>query len=1080
MDDEKMDNGKPSINKRNKISEQYQSVYDFYHKRLGDNIAVLMRCGDFYEVYSYGATEDDQPNNAIKLADVMGIHIGYSLRSSVSRGNPWKGGFNKRSLSKFRNKLLAANYSVVVCEEVPSDTSPKQREVTSIQTPGVSTNVDTYRENYVMCIYIEHQNPKIKPIRLDTLELVIGLSCIDVSTGKSQVFEVVSTYETIQSGELNAIEEIYRFLHSHHCRELIIHLTGFDVSEENTERKVRKYFKEILGLNNFYVHEFTINELNKNWKTAKYINKVLSLIYSRVGISPLEFFGIQYMLNAATAFVTLIEYIRVRDERLIYKLEHIQIWSCSENLVLTHNCQKQLDLVPRSRKIKSEKVSLFDVVNNTSTSIGSRLLESTILRPFRESKVLELKYSQLSRMISLGDKIQGDIGRLLREIVDLQRYHRKIDVGFLSPSKLLRLIQSYEAISYVILLIQKANKNLQESKNESLPFPDIQILEEFEEFRKRLNKVFNQDVLLECKSYKLITLNVFNHGINPEIDQLALMCGDVDQLSKQLATRFAYIVTPDISKDRIFKFIKPENPVRGGRYFGVHHKVWGSILVYKRLIAKSKDIHKVSKYFSIEDLYKAHNHEINDVQFRKWGQNMMSKSSCDFKEPLEYLSIDDVQFVSSLTATCLKTKVKVYCNLITQFEISDQVQVQLDKFHTLMTISFHKVCQNIYSLNSVMLKIMTQFIAEIDLLRSNAITAQVNRYSRPLTVKNSTSNSYIRAEGVRNPIIERIQDDIPYIPNNVTIGVHVGLASETDHSASGMFLLGINNGGKSSYLKAVGLTIVLAQCGMFVPADKFKYTPFGNIITRLSGEDNMYRRQGTFAVEISELTTVMSQSNENSLVLCDELCHGTEFRSAYGIMSASVVGLCAKSVNFICSTHLHAVTGNPDVLALTKGDNPSLRYNHFTTILNDKTREVIFEYKLREGIGENLYGIEIAEMMGLDKEMCALAYKYRDKLMYSETHDVPLGGRKASRYNSKLLNGFCEIPGCEEPVKDTHHIIHQKDADENGYLNTFHKNILFNLVGLCKNHHHQQHHGHLKIIGKAMTTRGIKLLFEEN
>nr|QBK93356.1 MAG: DNA mismatch repair ATPase [Pithovirus LCPAC404] len=1078
-----MDNEKPSINKRNKISEQYQSVYDFYHKRLGDNVAVLLQCGDFFEVYSYGITEDDQPNNAIKLADVMGIYIGYLPRSSVTHGNPWKGGFNKRSLSKFRNKLLTANYSVIVCEELPSDTSPKQREVTSIQTPGVSTNVDGYRENYVMCIYIEHQNPKIKPIRLDTLELVIGAACIDVSTGKSQVFEIVSTYETIQSGELNAIEEIYRFLHSHHCRELVIHLTGFDVSKKETEQKVRRYFKEILGLKDFYVHEFTINELNKDWTTARYINKVLALIYAddigTVGISPLEFFNIKYILNGATAFITLIEYIRVRDEKLIYKLEHIQIWSCDEHLILTHNCQRQLDLVPRPRKVASEQVSLFDIVNNTSTAMGSRLLESTILRPFQELRILELKYAQLSTMINFGNEFPINIGKWLREMVDLQRYHRKVDVGLLSPCNLLRLIQSYEAISHVIFLIQKANKHFTSERrkcdateDESLPLPDVQTLEKFEEFRKTLNIIFNQDALLECKSSKLITLNVFNPGIDPKVDQLELSCGDVDQLTKQLATRFAYLMSPDIAKDKIFKLIKPENPVKSGRYFGVHHKVWGAILVYKRLIAEAKDMNKVTKYFSIEDLYKAHNHEITDVQFRKWGQKMMTKSSCEFEEPLEYLSIDDVHFVRSLNATRLKSKVKVYCDSITQSEISDQVQ--LDTFHKLVTASFHEVCQNIYSLNSIMLKTMTQWVANIDLIKSNAITAQVNRYSRPCTVKNSTNNSFIRAEKIRHPIIERIQDDIPYVPNDVKIGT-----SETNHASCGMFLFGTNNGGKSSYLKAVGLNVVLAQCGMYVAADTFRYAPFGNIITRLSGEDNMYRRQGTYAVEVSELTTVMSQSNENTLVLGDEICHGTEFQSAYGIVSASVIRLCSKYVNFIFSTHLHAVTNNLDVLALTEGNNPSLRYNHFTTILDEKTQEVIFEYKLHPGLGENLYGIEIAEMMGLDKETCILAYKYRNQLIHAKTYDIPLGGQQHSLYNIRLINGICEIEKCKQPVKDTHHIMHQSESDENGYIDTFHKNSLFNLVGLCKKHHQQQHHGNLRITGKAMTTRGIILLFEE-
>ena len=86
--------------------------------------------------------------------------------------------------------------------------------------------------------------------------------------------------------------------------------------------------------------------------------------------------------------------------------------------------------------------------------------------------------------------------------------------------------------------------------------------------------------------------------------------------------------------------------------------------------------------------------------------------------------------------------------------------------------------------------------------------------------------------------------------------------------------------GKTSFIRAVGISIVMAQAGLYVPCSSFFYKPYDKIFTRILGNDNLFKGLSTFAVEISELRTILTLSDENSIVIGDELCSGTESDSA--------------------------------------------------------------------------------------------------------------------------------------------------------------------------------------------------------
>ena len=133
-----------------------------------------------------------------------------------------------------------------------------------------------------------------------------------------------------------------------------------------------------------------------------------------------------------------------------------------------------------------------------------------------------------------------------------------------------------------------------------------------------------------------------------------------------------------------------------------------------------------------------------------------------------------------------------------------------------------------------------------------------------------------------------------------------------------MLLYGTNAVGKTSFIRALGIAVILAQSGLYVPCSAFNYKPYKYIFTRIIGNDNIFKGLSTFAVEMSELRTILRLMNENSLVLGDELCSGTETMSAISIFIAGSQQLHKCGSSFIFATHLHEIVNFEEITSLKK------------------------------------------------------------------------------------------------------------------------------------------------------------------
>jgi len=342
-------------------------------------------------------------------------------------------------------------------------------------------------------------------------------------------------------------------------------------------------------------------------------------------------------------------------------------------------------------------------------------------------------------------------------------------------------------------------------------------------------------------------------------------------------------------------------------------------------------------------------------------------------------------------------------------------------------------------------------VSKLDVLLNKCHIAQKYNYTSP-TIDKTAAKSFVHAYDLRHILIEQINTDEIYVTNDVILGRSSSSHNEEEEmtiemETDGMLMFGTNTGGKTSLMRALGTAIILAQSGMYVPCKTFLFKPYKSIYSRILNQDNFFKGQSTFSVEMSELRVILQYADENSLVLGDELCSGTETVSALSIMMASLIRLHERKSSFMFATHFHEIVDFEELDQLER-----LKCFHVGLTYDETTESLIYDRKLKPGSGSRSYGLEVCESLYMDKAFLEQAYNLRKK--HFPEHEGSLTHEK-TKYNSKKIKGECEQ--CGKPSVEIHHIQEQHTADKNGFIDGFHKNHPANLMALCEECHHEVH-----------------------
>jgi DNA mismatch repair protein MutS len=269
-------------------------------------------------------------------------------------------------------------------------------------------------------------------------------------------------------------------------------------------------------------------------------------------------------------------------------------------------------------------------------------------------------------------------------------------------------------------------------------------------------------------------------------------------------------------------------------------------------------------------------------------------------------------------------------------------------------------------------------------------------------------------------------------------------------------------------MKSIGLAIVMAQIGYYVPATKFVYSPYYNLMTRIVGIDNIFRGMSSFMVEMMELIAILKRNTNNTLVLGDEICRGTEEKSANIIVAYMLETLVESNTSFITATHLHSIANLPSVKNIQ-----DIRICHLKINYDDKNDMLIYSRELTEGQGDKYYGVMVAKyLMKSDK------FNNRTKELEMEYENYSI---KKSNYNKDVLMISCHI--CQDTKNlETHHINFQKDCDEVKVIKKPHikKNKPYNLVVLCSKCHDMIDRDEIVVEGWVKTSKDTILDYHKN
>ena len=239
---------------------------------------------------------------------------------------------------------------------------------------------------------------------------------------------------------------------------------------------------------------------------------------------------------------------------------------------------------------------------------------------------------------------------------------------------------------------------------------------------------------------------------------------------------------------------------------------------------------------------------------------------------------------------------------------------------------------------------LAKSLASLDVLKSFADISENYHYVRPTLV---TDRSELALIDGRHPVVEKVLGSQEYVPNSVMM----------DEDTSILLITGPNMSGKSTYMRQLALTVIMAQMGCFVPCKEATMPVFDQIFTRIGASDDLISGQSTFMVEMMEANQALTYATPKSLILFDELGRGTAtydgMALAQGIIEYIHDHVKAKT---LFSTHYHEITVLEEVLS-------ELKNIHVGAV--EKDGELVFLHKMLAGPADKSYGIHVAKLAGL-------------------------------------------------------------------------------------------------------------------
>ena len=1003
------------------LVKDYLQLYKQYSEEYGPNTIILMQVGAFYEVY--GLRKEDgsiYQSNIEAFASLCDLIIARK-KSCVGSDDVVMAGFRDYMLDKYLNKLQESGYTAVVySQDAPSKNTT--RSLTGIYSPGTFFSANTtVLSNVTLCLRMIKSRTAIH----------VGLAMIDIFTGKTAAFELsTSDYHNPTS-----FDQLERYVSVYDPSEILF-IHDFD----------EKYVDDIISFigaenrNNIRIKiSDKSNRLAKmaiNCEKQTVQNEIL--IKFNLGVEQEyqthSLFGDHEL--SAFAFCFLLDYVHSHNPDLTNRLQEPVLENQTDRLLLANHSLQQLNIID-DHQYTGKCSSVSSLLNSCVTPMGRRAFKYKMLNPISNPKELNKSYDLIDQFRQL-DELQS-VRSLLKGVRDLEKLERKRLLKRTTPFDFAQLIENLKSCSSISKMI-----NIEKEVDSSIEDICCQTSEKIEE---KCGRIINhiEDVLDVNKCKHLDTLRFSKSASNieesdAESDETDLLSvafikrGKSDRIDQRVRSNIEGRDKLECIRKAFDDLVTKGEKKTAGKndYVKIHETptMGVSIITTKR-----------RSVILLDQLKKLKNKEMLENTFlSRFDNNTYS---------LE-INISDLNIIST-TSTNVAIWSPQIRELATGIRLSKEALVdEIYTFFMYFSKEFEQFAGDLLDIS--------RYITTVDVWSCLAHTSIKNAYCKPV-IDETETDSYMDVRGIRHPLIEKLQTKETYVSNDVILGCH----------SKGALLYGTNAVGKTSLIRSLGIACILAQSGMYVPATALKIKPYKSIFTRILGNDNLFKGMSTFAVEMSELRSILKMADNNSLILGDELCSGTESDSALSIFMAGIEHLSQCKSSYLFATHFHEMVNMEEFKKMK-----DIEVFHMSVRYDSKSKMLMYDRKLQKGPGESMYGLEVCKSLQLPDVFLRRAHEIRMKYRPDSKNVTDM---KKSRYNRKKLMGNCEI--CKKTVAtDVHHLRYQKDADASGHIDGMHKNHVGNLASVCKECHDMTHAENI-IWRRVKTSNGYQLIKED-
>lgn len=776
------------------LMAQYKEIKNRYQDSI-----LFFRLGDFYEMFF---------EDAVTASKELGLTL--TSRNKEKNQNIPLAGIPYHSANSYIGKLITKGYKVAICEQVED---PKtaigivKRDVIRVITPG--TVIDT---EYLD----EKSNNYLLGIKIDGEE--VGISYIDITTGEFNTSELnlLSLY-----GEINKINP----------KEIVL--------DKKTYELIGKGLKEQV-----FLRDTLVTQAEGVKKPAEYLKEYFN-------IATLESFGLYEKENAIWASALVLKYVLELQKGNPIPVKKINYISSKEIVELNVTTQRNLDIFQNPRE-NSTFGTLFWVLDQCNSSMGSRLLKNYIKNPLKNLEKIKTRYTHVDffkNNVLIREETRGH----LKEVYDIERILGKLYMGNENGKDIVALKKSIKQVL-----------TLKQILGEKSYFISVES-SELKEIYKKIDVALNEEQPFSIREGGMI-----KSGYNSDLDEL-------HRLSSQ-------------GKDYILAIETREKEKTGIKNLKIkYNKVFGYFI---EITNSNRDMVPV-EYIRKQTLSNAERYIVPDL--KEYEEKVLHAK--DRIESLEYELFK-----------CLTKEIKNY---------------------------------------GEMLQKMAEEVAYVDVISTFAHCAISNRYVRP-----EIEDGYaLEIRGGRHPVVERLIKRDEFIKNDLFL----------DNEKNLMILTGPNMAGKSTYMKQVALIIIMAHIGCYVPVDYAKIPLVDKIFTRVGASDDLITGQSTFMLEMSEMASILNSATERSFIILDEIGRGTSTFDGISIATAITEYIHNEiKAKTIFATHYHELTQLEDEL---------LGVCNFRIEVKEDENEITFLRKIVCGGADKSYGIQVARVAGLPKEV---------------------------------------------------------------------------------------------------------------